>query len=667
MKKIIIFVLAFVLVAVNSCYALDIVRLGPGYFPETSRGRPIALGKIYVGIPDLDPTVVSAQKTLSVRQEDGTVVEVTQPVLTNAGGVPVYLGAPVTLLVSGDYSLKVLDSSDVQVYYVPTSEQSDDFSYPDATAADQGVTGDSNTLKYYIDTINAIAPINTAQATIVLRNNSGEATTTYTLTTSETIPANITLKVERGAIIGGGGTLTINGDLEAGSYHVFNGTVIFGPGALDYAIPIWYNIIHSDNTVRVANTTALEKALAVGSGVNTMRFPASGVGMAEGGTTPTYYFESFTLPGKVITLESDGHKLWGPAILNFAPTGTIAIDASDNDSRLSRIEGFEIYGGLTKTAIYVDNNGLHLSNIHVNESNIALHIVTSVGGTYERLSLYGDQAALFLDASGASGYISNNSFYNVYGTNLAVGAAAPASGDFGLQIDGSLGIVRGNAFINTDWSNCYDGVMIDVLSISNSFIGTWFEANEDHNIEYAGVSTNQTDSWYDTYEGVTNLATASVFPSKVLRVASGTITTRGLVFQTPFVNIADANTLDDYEEYTAADTACTGALIVSVVWKATKIGNTVTLTLPATQGANQAAMTTFTYGVVLPASFRPSSQLQFVSAAVTDNSAGVATPGAITINIDGTIVVYVDGLGTTNWTNAGNCGINTAVSISWSL
>ena len=67
--------------------------------------------------------------------------------------------------------------------------------YPNSGAADQGVTGNSDTIKYAVDTLGA------TNGVIHLKNNSGAATTTYTLSTAETIPANIQLKIEPGALI----------------------------------------------------------------------------------------------------------------------------------------------------------------------------------------------------------------------------------------------------------------------------------------------------------------------------------------------------------------------------------------------------------------------------------------------------------------------------------
>lgn len=96
----------------------NIVTLGYEYFPDPTKGRPVFNGSIYVGEPDTDPTIPSNQKSISVIEEDGTVVPVSQPVNTGAGGVPLYNGSPVQLQVDGEYSLAVLNGSGSQVYYL---------------------------------------------------------------------------------------------------------------------------------------------------------------------------------------------------------------------------------------------------------------------------------------------------------------------------------------------------------------------------------------------------------------------------------------------------------------------------------------------------------------------------------------------------------------------
>jgi hypothetical protein len=88
------------------------------YIPDPDKGRPLFNGKIYVGEPDLDPTVLANQKQLNVIQEGGTVVPVAQPFVLSAGGVPVYNGNPVRLDVTGNYSIKILSKLGAQVYYI---------------------------------------------------------------------------------------------------------------------------------------------------------------------------------------------------------------------------------------------------------------------------------------------------------------------------------------------------------------------------------------------------------------------------------------------------------------------------------------------------------------------------------------------------------------------
>lgn len=96
------------------------VILSPEYFPNPTIGRPISGAQVFVGEVDTDPEVVINQKQISVQQEDSSIVSVSQPVLTGAGGVPLHNGSPVTMLVDGNYALKVLDSTGSQIYYIPS-------------------------------------------------------------------------------------------------------------------------------------------------------------------------------------------------------------------------------------------------------------------------------------------------------------------------------------------------------------------------------------------------------------------------------------------------------------------------------------------------------------------------------------------------------------------
>jgi len=99
------------------------VKLPYEYLPLPNVGKPISSADIFVGKPGLDPEVVANQKTVTLRQEDGTETAAIQPISTGAGGVPLLNGSPVELLVGGDYSLKILSSSLSQIYFAENVSQ----------------------------------------------------------------------------------------------------------------------------------------------------------------------------------------------------------------------------------------------------------------------------------------------------------------------------------------------------------------------------------------------------------------------------------------------------------------------------------------------------------------------------------------------------------------
>lgn len=102
------------------------VQLSTEYFPNPVASKALSNANIYVGNPDTDPEVVANRKPVSALQEDGTIVSVAQPVKTGLGGIPVYNGSPITMLVDGQYSIKVTSSSGAQLYYVPVNYKTDE-------------------------------------------------------------------------------------------------------------------------------------------------------------------------------------------------------------------------------------------------------------------------------------------------------------------------------------------------------------------------------------------------------------------------------------------------------------------------------------------------------------------------------------------------------------
>lgn len=252
--------IAIWLLLLNVGHPANIVQLSPGYFPNSGIGRPLSNADIYVGKPDLDPEIVANQKQLSVQQENGTIVNVPQPISTSAGGVPQYLGSSVTLLVEGDYSLKVNNSSGSQIYYVPSLASQalipGNFFYPDYTESDQGAAGDGNSV---FDMLTEVGDV--TKATMYFAHNSGSPTTTYTFGTSETITDNFNVIVEQGVILsdsGGSADLTINGTFEHGLSKCFawtgSGSVSFGDGAVKEVYAEWWGAV-GDNDGTADNGT----------------------------------------------------------------------------------------------------------------------------------------------------------------------------------------------------------------------------------------------------------------------------------------------------------------------------------------------------------------------------------------------------------------------------
>ena len=129
---------------------------------------------------------------------------------------------------------------------------------------------------------------------------------------------------------------------------------------------------------------------------------------------------------------------------------------------------------------------------------------------------------------------------------------------------------------------------------------------------------------------------------------------------------ADLNSLDDYDEYTAASTACTGAITTACIWKLTKIGNKVTLTLPAVQG-NGVATTNFTVGLTIPAKYRPAANFASLSALIINNAASQSAPGLIKVTSAGVISVWLNGAESGNFTVTANAGLAYTTSISWTI
>lgn len=83
-------------------------------------GKPLALGKIYIGVENEDPET----NPVTVYYDSGASQTATQPIRTIAG-YPDQNGSPAQLWVTGRYSIRIRDSQDQQVFYVQSAGADD--------------------------------------------------------------------------------------------------------------------------------------------------------------------------------------------------------------------------------------------------------------------------------------------------------------------------------------------------------------------------------------------------------------------------------------------------------------------------------------------------------------------------------------------------------------
>lgn len=96
-----------------------VVSMPAQLFTMARSFRAVANGKIFVGVVDADPTLTQNQVPVYVENEDGTMIQVTQPLTVNAAGYPSYNGQIAKFLVDGAYSMTVLDNMGVLQFYFP--------------------------------------------------------------------------------------------------------------------------------------------------------------------------------------------------------------------------------------------------------------------------------------------------------------------------------------------------------------------------------------------------------------------------------------------------------------------------------------------------------------------------------------------------------------------
>lgn len=134
-----------------------IVSMPSQLFTMARSFKAVANGKIYIGKIDTDPVNPENQIQVYVENEDGSHVPVSQPIIINAAGYPVYNGQVAKFVTVQGHSMAVYDAYGAQQFYFPNVLKYDPDRLRQELAEEDGASligyGDQN-LEQVLDTIN---------------------------------------------------------------------------------------------------------------------------------------------------------------------------------------------------------------------------------------------------------------------------------------------------------------------------------------------------------------------------------------------------------------------------------------------------------------------------------------------------------------------------------
>jgi hypothetical protein len=88
-------------------------------FTDSRTFRAVANGRIYIGLIDTDPTIPSNQIPVYLENEDGDHVQISQPLIINAGGKIVYNGQLAKIVTVEGHSMAIYDAYGSLIDYLP--------------------------------------------------------------------------------------------------------------------------------------------------------------------------------------------------------------------------------------------------------------------------------------------------------------------------------------------------------------------------------------------------------------------------------------------------------------------------------------------------------------------------------------------------------------------
>lgn len=209
-----------------------VVSMPSQLFTMARSFKAVANGKIYIGKIDTDPVNPENQIQVYVENEDGSHVPVSQPIIINAGGYPVYNGQIAKFVTVQGHSMAVYDAYGAQQFYFPNILKYD----PDQLRQDLSNGGDG--LGDSLVAVNqpVIESIKRTQhdknyESISLRDFSGSIGEDWTIPLQNAFNwlssgPNRTLVIPHDGVFGvTSATLTLNGDLSRNSRIVCEGSL----------------------------------------------------------------------------------------------------------------------------------------------------------------------------------------------------------------------------------------------------------------------------------------------------------------------------------------------------------------------------------------------------------------------------------------------------------
>ncbi|WP_249508597.1 phage tailspike protein [Escherichia coli] len=117
-----------------------VVSMPSQLFTMARSFKAVANGKIYIGKIDTDPVNTENQIQVYVENEDGSHVPVSQPIIINAAGYPVYNGQIAKFVTVQGHSMAVYDAYGAQQFYFPNVLKYDPDQLSSRLSSDDGAS-----------------------------------------------------------------------------------------------------------------------------------------------------------------------------------------------------------------------------------------------------------------------------------------------------------------------------------------------------------------------------------------------------------------------------------------------------------------------------------------------------------------------------------------------